>query len=188
MYLGWSYFLISSDGLFHKGHPVQPIPREIDQEVLEDENRESLPHDKHHVSQMIKIDHPHLKEFLVDRKVRERAEEAIRRYFDQYHVPKPKRSPSNANRHPASKFILTGSLRDRQFGHQFVGQRARAYRYYKIGNCQTYDAGTPFRRTLRADYLEGVVIEILRGVFASDTRTTSMIHDHVLKATEVVEA
>lgn len=195
LYLGWDYFLKTAAGLFHKGSADGPVRRDdVHQEQLEDEGFETLPKLFRKRAEMLRREQPEMNEFLIDSAVREKAELAMSRFFDEFHVrgersqkgkqPKQLKSAWYA-RYPNSRYFLRGIMREptlkRNFAGRVLGRKPRT-RYYHLSHNHCFcEPGSPGRRNIPAEPLERAVLEIVQYVFQQTGNVDTLVSEHVKK-------
>jgi hypothetical protein len=186
IYLGWGYFLQSESGLFHIGDPNQPRKRALNQAEFEDADRNTVPHKPRHVSEMIPLKFPHMQGFITDPVVRERAEAAIKAYFETRHIRGTPCQLQNPNRRPDTRYILRGLLRDPAQDSMYTGRttgKNATVRYYQLRGVYDFtDAGSPARRLLPAEPLERLVLHLLHYTLSSSDRVNTAVRTYVQKA------
>lgn len=186
LYLGWSYFLKSASGLFTKMTVDGPVTRtDVDQDQLEEQQRMTVPHAPRSVDEMFRIEHPGLKDFLIDPVVRQKAEAAIKKIFDEYHLPKKPAPLGICNRYPRTRYFLRGLMLERTYQRHLVGRvtsGTHENRYYHLSHntvfCKRGEVG---RRTIPAEPLERAVLEILRHLFGGLGQARCMVDKYVTK-------
>jgi hypothetical protein len=186
IYLGWSYFLQSRSGLFTQMSPDGPITRtDINQDKLEEEKRLTVPHLPRRVDEMIRIEHPALQHFILDPFIREKAEAAITKKFDEFHLPKRPMRMGAANRYPYSRYILRHLMWEKTYKRHLVGRVTsgpKAVRYYHLSNNTSFsEKGSVGRRTIPAEPLEQAVLNVLRSVFSTSKAVEKLVNEYVAR-------
>lgn len=135
---------------------------------------------------MLRLEQTGLDDYLIDPEVREKASQAISRYFDEIHLPKQRKppAPSTNNRFPASRNILRGLIFEPIYQIHFTAQVSgdSRNRYYLLRGASAFcEKGEPGRRSVPAAPLERTVIRIFRGLFSENDRVQAIIEQHVRK-------
>jgi DNA invertase Pin-like site-specific DNA recombinase len=187
-YLGWSYPFYLKTGLFHNIAADRPEERDINQDALEEAGLETVPRERHDLSNIAKVYHPALANFISDPIVREAASKAIECRFHDWHKRHNDVVLDNPNRRPNSHYFLRGVLRDFHYDRSFSGSttgRNGDTRYYVVNAAiELVERSTPLAYRIRAEPIENAALNAIRVAFSDTQLLTDGVQRYVASTIE----